>query len=318
MSNTLSSPAITLVVGADDNYAMPLSVTLYSGLINLKSECPVELYVLDGGIREANKKRLERVVQKSESSVHLRWVKVDISSIADLPTHEWINTTTYLRLFISEIVPENVTKALYLDSDLLIERSLTELWDHNLDSYPLAATQAYGTPTVSFPLGISSYEELGYPPDTPYFNAGVLLCNLERWRKEDLSGQVIAYLRKYRDQVQMNDQEGLNAVLAQDWKPLDLKWNVMSHLVNFDEWPGSPFKEKVRPRREELLTDAYIYHFAGGSKPWQIGCTHPAQLQWISYLWESGWFTPTERVRWFGEWFARYYWWQVKKRLGVI
>ena len=66
------------------------------------------------------------------------------------------------------------------------------------------------------------------------------------------------------------------------------------------------------------MNEAYIYHFAGGSKPWQIGCNHPAQLQWIRYLWDSGWFIPAERVRWFGEWFLRYYWWHVKKRFGMI
>ena len=309
---------IAIVCGADDNYAMPLAVTVYSALANLKPGWSVELFIVDGGIQAEKKHRIERVVGTSSAPVNLRWARVDMNAIADLPTHEWINTTTYLRLFIPDIVPANINKALYLDSDLQVERSITELWDQDLDGRALASVQAYGTPTVSFPLGIEKYKELGCPSDTPYFNAGVLLLNLDRWRNEKISDQVITYLREYREHVKMVDQEGLNAVLADGWKQLDLRWNVMSHLVNFDDWPESPFKEKVRPQREELMSEPYIYHFAGGSKPWQIGCNHPAQLQWIGYLWESGWFTPAERVRWFGEWFARYYWWHVKKRLGTV
>jgi lipopolysaccharide biosynthesis glycosyltransferase len=308
---------MVLVCGADDNYAIPLAVTLHSALVNLDDEGPVELYVVDGGLSAGSKRRLERVVDAPPPHVDLHWRTVDMSRLEGLPTHEWINTTTYLRLLIPDIVPARHDRALYLDSDLQVEASLTDLWAHSFDGHALAATRAYGTPYVSSPLGIEKYRELGYAPETPYFNAGVLLFNLDRWRTEALSERVLQYLRDYHEHVQMVDQEALNAVLADDWAPLDLKWNVMSHLVNFDDWDDSPFKERVRPRREELLDAPYIYHFAGGSKPWQIACNHPAQLEWIGYLWECPWFSAPERLRWFGEWMARYSWFRTKTRLGV-
>jgi lipopolysaccharide biosynthesis glycosyltransferase len=273
---------------------------------------------LDGGLQADSKHRIERVVNATTPSVQLRWVSVNTHLIEDLPTHEWITTASYLRLFIPDVVPENRSRAIYLDSDLQVEASLRRLWTKDLGGHAVAATQAYGTPYVSSSLGITKYKELGHAPDTPYFNSGVLLFNLDRWRRENVAEQVIQYLRAYEDHLQMVDQEGLNAVLADDWKPLDLKWNVMSHLVNFEDWPETPFKERVRSQRDELMRNPYIYHFAGGSKPWQIGCNHPAQLEWVGYLWESEWFSPGERLRWFGKWFARYYWWHVKKQTGII
>ena len=311
------SDALVLACGADESYAMPLSVTLHTALTHLDSDAGVDLYVVDGGISGESKRRIERVVETSPPSVRLQWETVDMDAVSDLPTHEWINTTTYLRLFIPEIVPDSARRALYLDSDLQVEADLSKLWATDLNGHALAAVQAYGTPYVSSDLGLSTYEDLGYDPDTPYFNAGILLLNLDRWRSEDLSAQVVRYLREYEEQVQMVDQEGLNAVLAEDWKALDLRWNVMSHLVNFERWPETPFKERVRPRREQLLSDPFIYHFAGGSKPWQIACEHPAKLDWIGYLWESGWFSPAERLAWFTEWFARYGWWRSKTTLGL-
>lgn len=306
-----------VVCGCDDEYAMPLAVTLYSALVNLDDEGPVTIYIVDGGIRDENRRRLERVVDATPPVADLHWATIDLNAISDLPTHGWINATTYLRLFIPEIVDNGADRALYLDSDLQIEASLTNIWNRNLNGRPLGAVRAYGTPYVSSPLGIENYRDLGYSTDTPYFNAGVLLLDLNRWRQNGISDQVLRYLRTYSEDVQMVDQEGLNAVLADNWKPLDLKWNAMSHLVNFEDWTASSFKERVRPKRDELLQDPYIYHFAGGSKPWQIACNHPAQLQWIGYLWESEWFSWSERLRWFGEWFARYYWWRLKKGLGV-
>jgi len=312
----MSAP-LFLTCGADESYAMPLSVTLHTALTHLDADTAVRLYVVDGGISDESKRRIERVVETSHPSVRLQWVEVDLDAVSDLPTHEWINTTTYLRLFIPDIVPDTAERALYLDSDLQVEADLSELWTTDFDGHALAAVQAYGTPYVSSDLGLAKYEDLGYDTDTPYFNAGVLLLNLDRWREEDLSAQVIRYLRTYDEHVQMVDQEGLNAVLAEDWKPLDLRWNVMSHLVNFDDWADTPFKDRVRPRRRQLLADPFIYHFAGGSKPWQIACKHPAKLQWIGYLWESGWFSPAERLSWFAEWFARYGWWRSKTTLGL-
>jgi lipopolysaccharide biosynthesis glycosyltransferase len=233
-------------------------------------------------------------------------------TLDDLPTYEWINSSAYLRLYIPEIIPDHRSKALYLDSDLQVEASLTGLWEQSLDRQAVGAVQAYGTPYVSYPLGIRNHDAFDLPPDTPYFNSGVLLLNLDRWREDNISKQVIRYLRRYEEHVQMVDQEGLNVVLANDWKPLDLSWNVMSHLLHFENWPPSPFKERVRPRREQLLENPKIYHFAGEKKPWHVECNHPAQFEWMRYLWESGWFPPTERIQWFGQWFGRYGWWHLR------
>jgi lipopolysaccharide biosynthesis glycosyltransferase len=308
---------VRIVCGADDTYALPLAVTLHTALESLDGG-PVQITVVDGGIEDDSKRRLARVVRNAPPDADLQWAQADLSAISDLPTHNWINTTTYLRLFIPQVLPDHADRVLYLDSDLQVEDNLRHLWEKPLDGQPIGAVRAYGTPYVSSDLGIEKYAELGYGPETPYFNAGVLVIDLDRWRSLNVSRRVVDYLRTYEEHVQMVDQEGLNAVLADQWKRLDLRWNVMSHLVNFDDWDPSSFKRRVRPRRTSLLRDAAIYHYAGGSKPWQIGCVHPAQLEWVGHLWNTGWFSPAERASRFGEWFSRYAWWRLKKQLGVL
>jgi lipopolysaccharide biosynthesis glycosyltransferase len=267
-------------------------VTLSSALRNLEADGrAVEVYLFDGGISEDSRARLRRVTREAYvGEVSLKWVRPDMSTVNDLPTRDWINASSYLRLLIPEHVPEHTERVLYLDSDLLVEGNLARLWDEPMAGSALLAVQAYGTPYVSSSLGIRKHEALGLPPETPYFNAGVLML----------------------------DQEGLNAVLAGDWKALDLRWNVMSHVLFFEEWPASPFKERVRREREQLLAEPYVWHFAGGSKPWQIGCVHPAQLRWMRYLRESGWYHATEQLHRLGLWYLRYAWWRVKRTARLI
>lgn len=312
-----SDEPLVLVVGSDDNYAMPLAVTLYSALSNLAQGSRVHIYLLDGGIRPENRHRMERVVDVDHATVHLHWRSPDTASLEGLRTHEWITSATYLRLLIPDVLPDRFDKAIYLDSDLQVEADLTRLWNEEMNGQALLAVQGYGAPYVSSPLGIVKYEELGLLPDTPYFNAGVLVINVRKWREENVSQKVIQYVREYEEHVQMNDQEGLNVALANNWGALDAKWNVMNHIRKLDSWPPSPFKEEMRVRQADLLQNAHIFHFAGGSKPWQIGCQHPTQLRWTRYLWRSGWFTPAEAVRWFAEWYLRYGWRRVKEITGL-
>ncbi|MBW4632567.1 MAG: glycosyltransferase family 8 protein [Iphinoe sp. HA4291-MV1] len=310
---------LVVVCGSDDNYAMPLAVTLYSALVHLERGCTIYIYIIDGGITHKSKERLQRVLDFEHIDVQLKWVTPpDLKSLSDLQTLEWITTAAYLRLLICDVIPEQFQKAIYLDSDLLVQANLKNLWEEDIGGYALLAVHDLGTPYVSSPFGIAKYRELGLASDTPYFNSGVLVINLKRWRAEKIGQSVIQYLREYDKYVQLVDQEGLNAVLANDWGSLDYKWNLISHIYYYDQWEESAFKEKIGAIREELICKPYIYHFAGGSKPWQVGCEHPQQLRWIRYLKESGWFTATESILWRFLWFIRYYFWQIKVLIKKI
>lgn len=304
---------LVVVCGSDDNYAMPLAVTLYSALVHLEKGCTLYLYIIDGGISQSSKKRLQRVLSVEHVDLHLEWITPpNLALLSGLKTHEWITSATYLRLLIPDVLPEQFEKVIYLDSDLLVKANIKNLWKQEPGSHALLASTDFGTPYVSSNLGITKYRELGLEPDTPCFNAGVLVMNMKRWRTEKISQQVIQYLRDYEEYVNLEDQEGLNAVLSNDWGRLDPKWNVLSHIIFYEQWEESPLKQEIRAIREELIRNPYIFHFAGGSKPWQVGCEHPAQLQWILYLKESRWFGKSESIVWFTSWFMHYYLWVIK------
>ncbi|MBD2342596.1 glycosyltransferase family 8 protein [Anabaena subtropica] len=304
----LDHSPLVVVCGADDNYARPLAVTLYSALVNLEKGCTLYLYIIDGGITEQSKQRLQRVLNVEHIDLHLKWISPsNLTSLSHIKTPDWVSAATYLRLLIPDILPEHFQKAIYLDGDLLVEGNLKNLWNQEMGEYALLASTDFGIPYVSSNLGILNYKELGLAPHTPYFNAGVLVLNLPRWREEKISEKVIRYLSEHEEYVRMGDQEGLNAILANDWGKLHPTWNVISHILFYENWEDSAFKEEIRHSKQEIIDNADIFHFAGGSKPWQIECEHPAQLQWIRYLQASKWFQPTESMVWFSKWFLQYY-----------
>jgi len=303
---------LVIACGADENYAQPLAVTLYSALQNLEANGrSIDLYLFDGGISAESKERLRRVVEDAYAdSVHLTWVSPDTSAFDDLFTREGISTSAYLRLLIPEHLPEDAGRAIYLDSDLLVKADLTRLWEEPMEGQALMAAQGWGIPYVSSKRGISKYGELGLAPDTPYFNSGVLVINVERWQQEDVAKRVVQYMRRYREHLNMCDQEGLNAVLAGNWKPLDPRWNVIGTPGSFDDFSGSTHEEQMCSPHDERSFEPYIWHFAGPySKPWMIEVRHPAQFDWMRCLRESGWYHhPAEGVWHLGRWYVRYAW----------
>ena len=108
----------------------------------------------------------------------------------------------------------------------------------------------------------------------------------------------MCYLEEYRPYLRLNDQEGLNVVLAGKWGRLDPRWNQMSPVFRIDSWPYSPFREQIRSIKESLLFDPYIVHYAERAKPWHPDCQHPNQYEFLQSLRESGWFSEAEWYRW--------------------
>lgn len=311
----MSGPSQKIVIasGADDNYAMPLGITLFSALDHLESDLDVKLHILDGGIEPENRSRIEAVVRQADPAANFHWSGVDTSVFADFPTSQYLTPAAYLRLLIPDLVSDDVDKAIYLDGDLLVEANLGNLWRTDLDGHSVGAVRSIGSPFVSMVRELRECDALDLPPRHPYFNAGVLLINVAKWREENITEQILDFISRHPECIGFADQDGLNAVLAHDWKALDLKWNVTPFIYNLDRLPDSPFKEKLRARRDAILGKPHVFHFVG-PKPWDAESPYPEQIRWVRHLWRSGWFPPGERLEWLGRWMARFSWEQTKQR----
>lgn len=265
-----------LVSVADERYALPLAVTLYSAVSHCSRPREVRLVVFDAGITDGSREKIARALEPFGCS--LEWIEVSLSAFSDLPLMSHISAATYARLSIPDVIGADVEKVLYLDSDTVVEGDLAELWDTPLEGHALAAVRDSNAPRADAYWGIQGFEELGIPPTAPFFNSGVMLIDVIAWRARSVSSRVVEYVAA-NQRVRTSDQEGLNVVLWDDWLELDPKWNqlVIPHLLAFRGWE----------RRERG-----VLHFATSSKPWTRFRWHPMfrvydhfakQLEWESW-----------------------------------
>ena len=273
--NSTSRPneEMVIVASADSQAVMPLATMLYTAARHYAGPYDVKLYILGTGTTAAERDRVNRVLRGFSWAPI--WLLPDLRPLGELPISGHISPATYFRLLIPELLPQ-YDKALYLDADMLVLGDLTELWATDVSDYPVFAVQDEHAPVVSSRHGLINYRELGIPEDRAYFNSGVLLLNLEAWRREEIALRVADYLLANREAARWWDQDGLNVILADRWGRLDARWNRFGSML-----PPSAMDE---------LTPPAIVHYAGWRKPWTRHYRHSSRELFDRFLRESGWF----------------------------
>lgn len=293
------SRGISIVSAADDKYAMPLGVTIRSAIDHLGSEQAVNIYILDGGLSRQSKARLGRSWRDPRTTI--TWLSPDLNQVNDFRTESHLNHVTYLRLLMAELLPSQLNRVIYLDADLLVLRSIRDMWDLELIGAPVAAVydsftpylntrETIGRPTAcdrdqSTSLPIPNYRELGLAGESLYFNAGVMVVNLAAWREQRVFKSSGDLLRKHAEHARFCDQYALNILFSQRWKSLDPRWNQNSILCHISEanCPLPPAGLRL------VRDDPWIVHFSWIEKPWHYGCKHPYVDQFFEVVDRTDW-----------------------------
>lgn len=291
---------IHVVTAADDGYAMPLAVTIRSALDRLAPDRRLRLMLLDGGLSDANRRRLE--ASWRDPRLTLQWFRPDVTLVRDLPVSDHISPAAYLRLLMPAMLPRDVSRVIYLDADMLVRRCLGDLWDLPQHGSPALAVQDFAAPYLDAAsmmpnyarsqrflaayTPVANFRELGLPADGMYFNSGLMVIDLDQWRCDHYADHVLDCLRVHREHVLWWDQYALNVVLAGKWRPLDRRWNQGAHIYAYPSWRESPFE---RDEFQRLRTEPWIVHYCSPTKPWQYFCRHPHVRQFYRTLDRTAW-----------------------------
>jgi lipopolysaccharide biosynthesis glycosyltransferase len=264
------SREIVLACAADDGYVQPLAVMLQSVLANLDASRSLAVHIVDGGIERGHRRDLTRSWDPARVVLHFPTPRPQC--LAGVPLWGRMPIATYYKLLVPELLPD-VSKAIWLDCDLVVTGDLARLWDSDLGDRHALAVNDPGVPFVSSRNGVAAWRELGLRHDTKYFNAGVMVLDLDLWRRDEVPVRALEYLRRYRDTVVFWDQEALNAVLAGRWAELDPRWNHIANLRGSQ--PGAP--------------EAWIHHFTGTLKPWVYPGAELSHTLYYRYLDQTAW-----------------------------
>jgi len=205
----------------------------------------------------------------------LKTVRFDARSSIKLPVRAHYSIDNYTRLWVAEFFPAAVAKVLYLDSDMIVTGDIGGLWRAALGDAVLGA--------VTIP-GSTRCAAFGIPERYGYFNSGVMLIDLARWRREQIFARLIDYLAAHSDKIVDADQDVLNACLYDRRLPLPYIYNAIAPFF-FDYHPMGMTEAEI----VAVAAQARIIHFNGASKPWSYLCRHPRRAEYWHYLARTEW-----------------------------
>jgi lipopolysaccharide biosynthesis glycosyltransferase len=263
----VSKNIIPVIASSDDNYAYPSGVMFISLLENTKNPERFHLFIIDGDITEKKKHNLQIEIEKRGSQ--LTFLTVNDAIYADFPTKAHITAPAYYRISIPELFHESVTRAIYLDCDLIIKNDLQNLWDIELEGNAIAAAENISSSTYK----ISGLRQ------SDYFNSGVMIIDLRKWRENDIPNKVRNFKIEHPELICTNDQCALNGVFKGQWKRLPLNWNFQSGLYR----SSSQTKRIIKDDPKNPIWSPFIIHYIGWYKPWLTPCYHPLASEYNRY-----------------------------------
>lgn len=266
-----------VVAFASNDYFVPyLSVAIQSLLENVGPTRSYDVIVLTRDLSPASMLTLETQVDEADN-VHIGFLDVEAAmGGARLPHYGHFRPETYFRFAAPSLLP-HVDKAIYLDSDIVVLDDVAKLYDIDVTGKLLGATRDADTvgQVCGYDEGVRAYltDDLGLTDPLQYFQAGVLLMNLEEFRRQTTLSQLIAMAT--RRTWRWLDQDVLNRLVDGDYVRIPMRWNYLY------DWKGlrrdhiiACAPEDFRQEYADARLDLGIVHYAGpNDRPWLYpGC----------------------------------------------
>lgn len=278
-----------IVYASDDRFAEILGVSLVSLYENSKDMDDIVVYVLDSGIKQENRIKLQSVCQEYLRTEILFIPAKDISKKLSMNVAtDRGSLSQYARLFVSSDLPNNLGRVLYLDCDIIVKQSIRELWNFNLCGKTIGALMDAFSKYYRVNIDLEESDIM--------FNSGVMLIDLERWRKGKVEEKLLKFISKKKGRIQQGDQGALNAVLSHDTCCFEPRFNSVTIFYDFT------YKEMMLYRRpskfytekqvKEAVENPVIIHFTTSFKSirvWVKGCKHRYVNEWMKYKNMSPW-----------------------------
>lgn len=256
-----NSKVIPIFFAVDDGYIPFLAVSIQSLIDNSSIENNYVIKILYTNISEENRKKISKY-ERENVSIEFVDLNYYIEKVKNkLYTRDYYSKTTYFRLFIPNLYPQ-YDKALYLDSDIVILSDIADLYNEEMGDNLVAGVPDDVIQTIEV---FQEYVEkvVGVADYHNYFNAGILLMNLDELRKFNFQDKFLYSLDKIKFSV-AQDQDYLNRLCKGRVKIVDYGWNRMPIAT-----------EKCDDKNIKLI------HYNLAYKPW-----HFEDILYKEYFWK--------------------------------
>lgn len=240
---------MNIVVTVDDACVFPLRVMLNSLFLHNREK--ITVWLLCAELKEQNVNALQMVA--AQHGAALKIYRVPAEFFREAPVLPNIPRVMYFRLLSAAILPEAEERALYLDPDILIMGSVSELYHTDF-----AGKLIIGIPDVQD--GDPYVRKMGIKEPYHYINSGVLLLNLTLLRSRMDLSEILRLAMNPPVELLFPDQDIINLYFKKDIGYQTKKFNMLvAH--------NSPYEGYLR--QFDLPGNPCILHWAGVEKPWK-------------------------------------------------
>lgn len=275
---------VEVMITIDSNFCMQAGVLLASIQANGGGDVVVHLF--GDGLDASDRERLlaccdERMELRLGDASDVLEGLTSTGSALRLPPR--LTPISALRVLVAELMTDS-ERLIYLDADTMVLKPLQPLWETELGESSLGAIRDAAFPWHAQAL---PWRKLGLDPASSYFNSGVMVVPVERWRSQNVGRDAINLLQE--NLFRFGDQCALNIVLAEQWNAIDPKWNCQLGHRGDDHaraWVTEGQDVIDRAREDPAIVH---YHSPAPNRPWCPDSRAEHADRWFELLDSTPW-----------------------------
>ena len=265
-----------ITCSTDDNYLQHCMAMLCSVFENNKQHTVHIHLLVDDSLSDVSRKQISELSAKYSNKAYFYDVDPKLVEGFDISDASYngqkrFPMLVYYRLLLTKFIPQEIETILYLDCDVIVLHDLQDLFMLNMKNYGLAAIKD------SSPINSQHRRKMGLGLQHFTFCSGVMLINLDYWRKIDIIKELERFFTLDTSFVCLPDQDALNYVFRDHWLQLPYKWGKTPYTIalidknqlSFDIW--------------EYEFAPCIIHYSSSEKPW-MDIWIPQKKYYIKYL----------------------------------
>lgn len=254
---------IPVAMATDNNYVVPTLVSITSASENANPGTKLRFYIMvTSDFSEENKAKVQKLDEKL-SNCEIRIIEMS-DTFNDFEKGCW-GPAMYYRLKLGSALKDE-SKCIYLDSDTLVLKDLTDMY--NLD---IGDNYVAGTPD-GFRLCKDHASELGIKNMSQYICSGSLLWNLDKVREDNIEEKFEQFLKKVAEEGKrliFPDQDVINAVCYGKIMDMPFKYGAIVGFMYCPIYEKDPYLYRLLEKSswEDGMKNTVVLHFVG-KKPW--------------------------------------------------
>lgn len=284
----MSNSNVNVLYQFNQKYA-PFAGVSITSLFENNKEDKITVWLLGEDLSEDSVKKFDQIAKRYNQKIIIKEMSHIVENMKEwgIPPYRG-SYAANLRLFLPYILNKSVKRVLYLDADTVVNQSIHEFYELPLETKTVAMVlDSFGNPY--------KIKNLGFDKQDFYFNSGVILYDLNKWREKRYSEKIIEHVKAGNIYYSSPDQDLINIICKNDILKVSPRYNFQPvHRVYDNKLYYRCFGQVAYYSSEELEAakkNVVIYHFFRfiGEFPWNRKTVHPYKKIFNHYLRLSPW-----------------------------